>query len=405
MSTGHALKDDSSPRMDLLLFIILGAIGAITPLAIDMYLPAMPVIARDLGVSAGSVQMTLTAYTAGFTVGQLVQGPFSDSYGRRPVMLLGIVLFGLCSVVCASVNDIDALTYIRAAQGFAGAAAAVVIQAVVRDMFNQENFAKAMSFITLVITLAPLVAPMLGGHLAVLFGWRSIFWVLTGFALLVILMVLWKIPETLKEENRQPLDLKRTLKNYWQLCQSKRSFGLMLCGGFSFAGMFSFLTAGSFVYVDIYGVSPDKFGYLFGLNILGIMLMTSVNSRFVKKVGSIIMLRFGLLIQFVAGLGLLIGWFFDWGLWGTVPFVVLFIGMISTIGSNAMGLLMSGYPHIAGTVSSLAGTFRFGVGSIVGVIVAAMPGDAVWPMVFSMATCSVLSGVSYWVSEKSLRSA
>ncbi|MDW6003847.1 Bcr/CflA family multidrug efflux MFS transporter [Vibrio mangrovi] len=400
MSTEQGLKHDNSPRMDLLLFIVLGAIGAITPLAIDMYLPAMPVIAKDLGVSAGSVQMTLTAYTAGFTIGQLIHGPVSDSYGRRPVMLLGIVLFGIGSVVCASADNIDALASVRAAQGFAGAAAAVVIQAVVRDMFDRENFARAMSFITLVITLAPLVAPMLGGHLAVFFGWRSIFWVLTGFALVVILMVLWKIPETLQHENRQPLHLKTTLKNYWRLCLSVQSLGLMLCGGFSFAGMFSFLTAGSFIYVDIYGVSPDMFGYLFGLNILAIMLMTSINSRVVKKVGSVFMLRFGLWVQFLAGAGLFIGWLYEWGLWGIVPFVVLFIGMISTIGSNSMGLLMSGHAQMAGTVSSLAGTFRFGIGSLIGAIVAAMPGDAVWPMVLSMGLCAILSGLSYWVSTR-----
>jgi DHA1 family bicyclomycin/chloramphenicol resistance-like MFS transporter len=236
MNTENVSHSGHSYRAGLLFFIILGAIGAITPLAIDMYLPAMPVIAKDLGVSAGSVQMTLTAYTTGFAIGQLLHGPLSDSYGRRPIMLIGIFLFGIGSLICASVDNIEALAYIRAAQGFAGAAAAVVIQAVIRDMFDREDFAKAMSFVTLVITLAPLVAPMLGGHLAVWFGWRSIFWVLTAFALIVICMVLWKIPETLKAGNRQKLHLKSTLKNYWQLCFSTHAMGLMLCGGFSFAG-------------------------------------------------------------------------------------------------------------------------------------------------------------------------
>ncbi|MDC0612093.1 MFS transporter [Vibrio sp.] len=154
-------------HVGFLLFIILGALGAITPLAIDMYLPAMPSIANDLGVSAGAVQMTLTSYTAGFAIGQLLHGPLSDSFGRRPLMLVGLILFALGSYFCTSITDINGLAIIRAAQGFAGAAVAVVIQAVVRDMFDREDFARAMSFVTLVITLAPLLAPMMGGHLAV----------------------------------------------------------------------------------------------------------------------------------------------------------------------------------------------------------------------------------------------
>jgi DHA1 family bicyclomycin/chloramphenicol resistance-like MFS transporter len=378
------------------MFIVLGAIGALTPLAIDMYLPAMPAIAKDLGVSAGAVQITLTAYTAGFAIGQLLHGPLADSYGRRPVMLVGIALFAIASIVSATTNGIDALTYVRTAQGFAGAAAAVVIQAVVRDMYDREDFARAMSFVTLVITLAPLAAPMIGGHLAVWFGWRSIFWVLASFALVVIAMVLWKIPETLSAENRQPLHFRSTIRNYVQLCRAGFAMGLIFSGAFSFAGMFAFLTAGSFVYIDLYGVSPSEFGYLFGLNIVAMIAMTSLNGRFVKKVGSHAMLRFGLSIQLMAGFGLFISWLMNWGLWGTVPFVVMFVGTISTIGSNSMALLLSRYPRMAGTASSLAGTLRFGTGSVIGAIVAAMPSGVAWPMILVMSACSVLSATFYW---------
>ena len=389
--------------LGFVLFLILGAIGAITPLAIDMYLPAMPSIAKDFAVDAGAVQMSLTAYTMGFALGQLIHGPFSDSYGRKPVMVVGIALFAIGSLVCASTDNVLELTWIRGAQGFAGAAAAVVIQAVVRDMFDREDFARAMSFVTLVITLAPLAAPMIGGHMAVWFGWRSIFWLLFAFALVVIVLVMWKIPETLNDDNRQPLKLKNTLLNYFEMCRSRFALGMMMCGAFSFSGMFAFLTAGSFVYIDIYGVSPDEFGYLFGLNVLALIAMTSINGRFVKKMGSVWMLKFGLTIQFFAGIGLFMSWLLGWGLWGTVPFVVIFIGTISTIGSNSMGLLMSRYPKMAGTASSLAGTLRFGTGSVIGVIVAMMPSDATWPMVLTMALCSLLSMACFVLCGKEKR--
>lgn len=384
-------------HISFLMFIALGAIGALTPLAIDMYLPAMPSIAKDLGVAAGAVQITLTAYTAGFAIGQLIHGPLADSFGRRPIMIVGTLCFALAGILSALSQGIIELTWVRAAQGFAGAAAAVVIQAVVRDMFDREDFARAMSFVTLTVTLAPLIAPMLGGYLAIWFGWRSIFWVLALFAIAVIGLVLWQIPETLKPENRQPLHLGSTLKNYFSLCRNREAMGLIFAGAFSFSGMFAFLTAGSFIYIDIFGVSPSEFGYLFGLNIVAMIAMTMLNGRIVKKVGSHAMLRLGLTIQLLAGLGLFLGWWFDAGIWGTVPFVVMFIGTISTIGSNSMGLLLSGYPRMAGTASSLAGTLRFGTGSLVGSIVAALPGDTMWPMVFAMAGCSLLSVACYWI--------
>lgn len=388
------------PQLGFVLFLVLGAIGALTPLAIDMYLPAMPTIAQDLGVTAGAVQITLTVYTAGFAIGQLLHGPLADSFGRRPILLFGVFFFGVASAISATATTIESLTYIRTAQGFAGAAAAVIIQAVVRDMFDKEDFARTMSFVTLVITLAPLVAPMIGGHLAVWFGWRSIFWVLTAFSVVVIAAVLWKIPETLAPENRQPLRFRTTIRNYLRLCKNPVAMGLMFSGAFSFAGMFAFLTAGSFVYIDIYGVTPDQFGYLFGLNIVTMIIMTSINGRMVKKVGLHGMLRFGLSIQLFAGLGLLASGILDLGIWGTVPFVMLFIGTLSTIGSNSMGLLLSGYPTMAGTASSLAGTLRFGTGSVIGAIVAMLPGGTVWPMIALMAICSVLSAALYWTFGK-----
>ncbi|ANW25599.1 Bcr/CflA family drug resistance efflux transporter [Vibrio coralliilyticus] len=392
-----ALEQTKAPQITFLLFLVLGAIGALTPLAIDMYLPAMPTIARDLGVADGAVQITLTAYTAGFAIGQLIHGPLADSYGRRPVLILGVLFFGLASVVSATTTGIEALTWVRTAQGFSGAAAAVIIQAVVRDMFDREDFSRAMSFVTLVITIAPLIAPMIGGYIAVWFGWRAIFWILAAFAAVVIALVFWKIPETLSEENKQPLRFGTTIRNYFRLCKNSVAMGLILSGAFSFAGMFAFLTAGSFVYIDIYGVQPNHFGYLFALNIVAMVIMTMINGRLVKKVGSHAMLRFALLVQLVAGLGLFVGWMLDLGLWGTVPFVVLFIGTLSTIGSNTMGLLLSGYPAMAGTASSLAGTLRFGTGSVIGVVVAMLPDGATWPMITVMTACSILSAAFYWI--------
>lgn len=386
--------------MTWLIYLILGAIGALTPLAIDMYVPAMPDIAKDLAANTGAVQLSLTAYGAGFSLGQLFHGPVSDSYGRRPVLILGVFFFAISALLSATVHSIDTLNLLRVVQGFAGAAAAVVIQAVIRDMFEREEFARVMSFITLVMTIAPLVAPMLGGHLAMWFGWRSIFWVLAAYAVIVVVTVYFKIPETLKTENRPPLRFKTTMSNYGKLLRNPMAVGLMLSSAFSFAGMFAFFTAGSFVYIRIFGVSPNEFAYLYGLNVIGLILLTMSNGRLVKRLGLHFMLRFGLSLQLIAGIGLLAGWILNWGLWGTVPFVVLYIGTISMIGSNSMALLLSSYHSMAGTAASLSGTLRFGMGAIIGAVVAALPGLAIWPMVCVMAGCSILSISLYWIFGK-----
>ncbi len=390
------MTDQKTSQLSFLLIVILGAIAALTPLAIDMYLPAMPDIAKALLASPSAVQTTLTAYTAGFAIGQLFHGPLADSYGRKPVLLIGTLCFAIMAVLGAMSTDIGQLTLVRVFQGFTGAAAAVIIQALVRDMFDREEFARTMSFITLVMTIAPLAAPIAGGYLAAWFGWRSIFWALAIFAVIVIAAIVYKIPETLSKEKRLPLHLGSTLRNYAKLLSTPAALGFVFCSGFSFAGMFTFLTVGAFIYIDHYHVAPEHFGYFMSLNIVCLILMTSINGRWVRKIGTHSMLKLGLLVQLVAGGLIVLGQFFGLGLWGVVVPVMMFVGTISVIGSNSMACLLGKYPQMAGTASSLAGTIRFGTGSVVGTLVAMMPDRTVWPMALSMAACAVLSAAFYW---------
>ncbi len=384
----------TSPQM--ILIFLLGAISALTPLAIDMYLPAMPSIADDLSVTSSAVQITLTTYTAGFAIGQIFFGPLADAYGRKPVLITGIALFAITSVLCALSQDIFQLTWLRAMQGFAGAAAAVIVQALVRDLFDRDDFSRTMSFITLVMTVAPLVAPLIGGYVAVFFGWKAIFYGLSALACLIIVAVIINIPETLNVENRQPLKLTATLRNYAKLIASPVSVGYIFCGAFSFAGMFTFLTAGPFVYIDYYGVSPEHFGYFFGLNVVCLIAFTTFNGRMVKKLGSHFMLKLALMIQLSAGFLLVVGQLLDFGLWGTVIPVMMFVGIISIIGSNTMACLLNGYPKMAGTASAIAGTLRFGTGTVVGAIIAIIPDTTPMPMALTMAICAVISASFYW---------
>ncbi|SBO12512.1 Bicyclomycin resistance protein [Vibrio mediterranei] len=387
----------AQPKLGFIMFAVLGLLGALTPMAINMYLSAMPDIASDLGSTASDVQLTLTVYLAGFAIGQMLYGPLADSFGRRPVLLTGVLFFAIAAALSAVATEIESLMYIRFIQGVAGAAAQVIILAIIRDMFEREDFARVMSFVTLVITVAPLTSPSIGGYLAIWFGWRSIFWTLAILATVGIVLTLWRIPETLSTDNRQPLHVGRTVRNYIDLFKNPSAMGLIWSGAFSFAGMFAFLTAGAFVYIDIFGVKPEQFGYLVGLNIIAMFIITTINGRLVKKLGTHTMLKLGLWTQLTAGIGLVLVWALNLGLWSTVIFVALFIGTLSAINSNTMAILLSGYPSMAGTATSLAGTMRFGTGALVGAVVALLPNNEIWPMIFSMAACGTLSIGFYWV--------
>ena len=219
------------------LIFILGLLSMLMPLAIDMYLPSMPVIAKQFGVEAGSVQMTLSAYMLGFALGQLFYGPMSDSIGRKPVILWGTLIFAIAGGACAMAQSIDQLINLRFLHGLSAAAASVVINALMRDMFTKDEFSRMMSFVILVMTIAPLLAPMIGGALLLWFSWHAIFWTMGAAALIGSLLVAFFIKETLPKERRQKFHLRTTLGNFASLFRHKRVLSYMLASAFSFAGM------------------------------------------------------------------------------------------------------------------------------------------------------------------------
>lgn len=385
----------SRPRSSLSIVFILGLLAMLMPLSIDMYLPALPVISAQFGVPAGSAQMTLSTYILGFAVGQLLYGPMADSLGRKPVILGGTLIFATAAAACALAPTIDYLIVTRFFHGLAAAAASVVINALMRDIYPKEEFSRMMSFVMLVTTIAPLVAPIVGGAVLVWFSWHAIFWILAVAALLASAMVYFFIDETLAVEKRQPFHLRTTLGNFASLFRHKRVLSYMLASGFSFAAMFSFLSAGPFVYIELNHVSPQHFGYYFALNIVFLFVMTTINSRFVRRMGALWMFRAGLTIQFVMALWMVACALLEVGFWSLVLGIAVFIGCVSMVSSNAMAVILDEFPHMAGTASSLAGTFRFGIGAIVGALLSMATFTTAWPMLISIALCATCSILFY----------
>ncbi|MGR5946293.1 Bcr/CflA family multidrug efflux MFS transporter [Enterobacter sp. C4G1] len=383
------------PHSSFKIVFILGLLAMLMPLSIDMYLPALPVISAQFGVPAGSAQMTLSTYILGFAIGQLLYGPMADSLGRKPVILGGTLVFAGAAVACALAQTIDHLIVMRFFHGLAAAAASVVINALMRDVYPKEEFSRMMSFVMLVTTIAPLIAPMAGGAVLVWFSWHAIFWILALAALLASAMIFFFIDETLPVERRQKFHIRTTLGNFASLFRHKRVLSYMLASGFSFAGMFSFLSAGPFVYIELNHVSPQHFGYYFALNIVFLFILTIINSRFVRRVGALNMFRAGLWIQFVMAIWLVVSAFLGIGFWALVLGVAAFVGCVSMISSNAMAVILDEFPHMAGTASSLAGTFRFGIGAIVGALLSMATFNTAWPMLWAIAFCATSSILFY----------
>ena len=393
------------PHSSFKIVFILGLLAMLMPLSIDMYLPALPVISAQFGVPAGSAQMTLSTYILGFALGQLFYGPMADSLGRKPVILGGTLVFAAAAVACALAQTIDHLIIMRFFHGLAAAAASVVINALMRDIYPKEEFSRMMSFVMLVTTIAPLVAPMAGGAVLVWFSWHVIFWILALAALLASAMIFFFIDETLPVEHRQKFHIRTTIGNFASLFRHKRVLSYMLASGFSFAGMFSFLSAGPFVYIELNHVSPQHFGYYFALNIVFLFIMTIINSRFVRRVGALNMFRAGLWIQFVMAIWLVVSAFLGVGFWALVVGVAAFVGCVSMVSSNAMAVILDEFPHMAGTASSLAGTFRFGIGAIVGALLSMATFTTAWPMLWAMAFCATSSILFYLYASRPRKAA
>ncbi|ELX8379727.1 Bcr/CflA family multidrug efflux MFS transporter [Providencia vermicola] len=373
------------------LILILGLLSMLMPLAIDMYLPSFLAMGEYFNVDEGRIQMTLNSYIFGFAIGQLFYGPMADSLGRKPVILGGVIVFAIASAACALSESIDSLILFRFLHGFAAAAASVVINALMRDMFTRDEFSRSMSFVVLVMTIAPLLAPILGGEMMRWFSWHAIFWSIAIAAVLAVILVSLFIRETLPVEKRQPFHLGNTLKQFATLFRAKQVLFYILASSFSFSGMFSFLNAGPFVYIELNGVSPQDFGYFFGINIVFLFLMTTLNSRYVRRFGAEHMLYLGIIVQFTMGIWLLATTALDVGFWALVLGVAVYVSGIAMITSNAMAVILDNYPHIAGTVSSLAGTIRFSIAALIGSLISLIPAKSAWPMVGSMVACVAFS--------------
>ena len=390
MTTTPNLGMDRRER--LLMILTLGALTGLGPLAIDLYLPAIPAIAESMGEPLNRIQYTLSAYTIGFSVSQLVYGPLSDRYGRRAVMFPGIFFFFVTNILAALCTSANELIIVRVLQAMSAAAILVTIPAMIRDIFPSEQMAKALSSIMLVVTVAPLVAPLLGGQILKFFGWPSLFIFLAIMAGLSMILAFFRVKETLPEENRLIITPVQLTANYANILKNREAIGCVLSHAFFFGGMFAFITGSPFVYIELFGVAPDHYGFLFGINIVAMTIANMVNIRLVERFKLFSILRAGSCIAAISGLMLLMSAVTGFGgLLGLMIPIACYIGCVGFTGPNSNALALSHFSKSAGSANALAGALRFAFGGITSALVGFFHDGTAMPMAAIMAGCGLLS--------------
>ncbi len=348
---------------------LLGALSMFAPLSTDMYLPALPSMANDLSASAAAVALTLTASLVGLGVGQLVAGSLSDALGRRRPVLVGLAVYTASSALCALAPDVWTLSALRLVQGGAGAAGIVIARAVVRDLYSGVEAARFFARLMIVIGLAPILAPIVGGQLLHFTDWRGVFLVLTGIGA-VLAIVSWRaLAETLPASARQRGGLANMLRVLAVLLRDRRFMGLTLCFGLFFGAVFSYIAGSPFVLEDIFGLSPQVFGVVFAINAVGLVAASQLGGRLVGRVGPQRLLTIGIAAGAASGLGFLLTVLVHGGLVAVLPCFFLLLSSFGLVAPNATALALAPFPHVAGSASALMGLMQFGIGAAVAPLV------------------------------------
>ena len=394
MAHPRSVKTDSAAMT-----VLLGALIACAPFAMDIYLASMPSMTRALSASPEEVQLTLSVYMYGWGAAQLFAGPLSDRLGRRPALLGGLAVFVVASTACALSRNVFMLIGARLVQAVSMASIAVVPRAVVRDLYSGDKAAHVLSLMGVVLGIAPVIAPIIGSHVHVLLGWQANFVLVAVYGAVLWLCVQRLLPETLADRDARATRPAVILANYRRLVRSRAFTGFMLVAAFGFSGLFAFLAGSAFVFVSVLGKSEQGFGLLFGTVMLGNITGSLIGSRLVRRTGIERMVRAGTSLMALAGVALgLMAWLrIGHPLAIVAPMFVYMVAFMLTMPPATAGALTP-FPQIAGSASSLLSFCQFVVASTAALLVGLTFDGTSRPMATAIAFASVGAFLSFRIA-------
>lgn len=387
-----------------ILILILGLLSAIGPFSIDTYLSGFPSIASDLGVSVDIVSYSLSSFFIGISVGQLIYGPLLDRFGRKTPLIIGLVIYFLASIGCALANSIETLIALRFLQALGGCVGMVAPRAIVRDSFPLQESAKIFSTLILILGVSPIIAPTVGSYMITALGWHSVFWLQGGMGLLLFLAVIFQLAESKKPDPSISLKPQHIIPSFYNIFRNPQFFTYAFAGSMVSGGVYAYLSGSPFVFMKMYHVSEQQYGWIFGFLAGGLILSSQLNNLALRTFRSEQIVSVVLTIQTIIGITLFIASTFDWlNLYTTILLIFLFLCCQGFSFPNSSALSLVPFSKEAGSASALLGAIQMGIGSLSAALVGALSNGTSLPMTGVMAGCALLGLTTFRVGRLILK--
>jgi DHA1 family bicyclomycin/chloramphenicol resistance-like MFS transporter len=386
------------------LILILGSLTALGPFSIDMYLPGFKAIARDLNTNEGKVAWSLSSYFIGISAGQLLYGPLLDRFGRKMPLFIGLIIYILASLGCALTQSIDAFIALRFIQALGSCAATVAAIAMVRDLFPVSENAKVFALLMLVLGVSPMIAPTLGGYVTVSFGWHAVFLILMAIGIFnLVASKLW-LPSNYQPDASMSLKPRPIINNFIAVLREPQFYTYALTGALAFAGLFVYITSSPILFMSLFKVKEETYGWIFAFLSVGFIGSSQVNTLMLKKYKSEQLIYAALIAQVITVVIFLIGTLNGWfGLTETIGLLFAFLCCLGVANPNAAALSLAPFTKNAGSASALMGALQMGLGAMASAFIGFFSSDSALPMVAIMAATSILSLVVLSVGRRNIR--
>jgi DHA1 family bicyclomycin/chloramphenicol resistance-like MFS transporter len=394
----------NTKQSHLVIILILGSLTALSPFSIDMYLSAFPLMAKFFGTNVAEVSITLSSYFVGLASGQLFYGPLMDRFGRKKPLIAGLLIYILASIGCAFTQTIDQLVLLRFLQAIGGCAASVGAFAMVRDLFEPKESAKVLSLLILILGVSPLLAPTIGGYLAIYFGWTSVFMVLAAGSTILLLVVMRFLKESHAGDETHILRPGPIFKNYISIMKEPRFYTYAVAGAIAFSGLFVYLAASPTIFMEIFGLSEQVYGWIFAFIAMGLVGMSQLNVVLMRSftnekilLGAICVLSLTSLVFLICAYN---GWY---NLYSVVGTMFIFLSCVGLSNPNSAALAMAPFGSKAGSAAALLGFLQMGIGALASVCVGILKAQQLFPLSFIFVGTSVLALIVFLVGSRMIQ--